>query len=74
MSEAISYAGGLSAVLRTPEYAYTELESTERELYDMRTDPFQVDSLHRKADPALLKALSDRLAHLTACRRASCRD
>ena len=70
----ISYTGGLSATLRTPEYAYTELESSERELYDMRVDPYQMDSLHRRADPALLASLSARLAQLTTCHRATCRN
>jgi len=73
VSESISYTGGLSAVLRTPEYAYTEIESGERELYDMRNDPYQVSSLHRRADPALMATLSTRLAQLTGCRRATCR-
>lgn len=74
MAEFINYTGGLTATLRTPEYAYTELESDERELYDMRTDPFQTASLHRRADPALLQTLSARLAQITTCRRASCRN
>jgi arylsulfatase A-like enzyme len=74
VSESISYSGGLSAVLRTPEYAYTEIESNERELYDMRADPYQLASLHRRADPALLATLSARLAQITSCRRASCRN
>jgi len=73
VSESISYTGGLSAVLRTPQYAYTEIESGERELYDMRNDPYQVSSLHRSADPALLATLSARLAQITGCRRATCR-
>jgi N-acetylglucosamine-6-sulfatase len=74
LSETFSYTGGLTATLRTAEYAYTELESNERELYDMRADPFQLTSLHRRADPALLKTLSARLAQLTACKRAACRN
>ena len=74
VSESISYTGGLSAVLRTPEYAYTEIESNEREIYDMRADPYQLSSLHRRADPALMATLSARLAQLTGCRRATCRN
>jgi arylsulfatase A-like enzyme len=74
VSESISYTGGLSAVLRTPEYAYSELESNERELYDMRSDPYQLASLHRRADPALMATLSARLAQVTGCRRATCRN
>jgi N-acetylglucosamine-6-sulfatase len=73
-SESFSYTGGVSSVLRTPEYAYTELESNERELYDMRTDPFQLSSLDRRADAGLLQALSARLAKILDCRRASCRN
>ena len=74
MAEFISYTGGLTTTLRTAEYAYTELESNERELYDMRTDPYQMDSLHRKADPAVVRALSARLAQLAGCKRAACRN
>ena len=74
VSETFSYTGGVSSVLRTPEYAYSEVESNERELYDMRTDPFQLASLHRRADPALLQSLSVRLERVLDCRRASCRN
>jgi arylsulfatase A-like enzyme len=73
VSESFSYMGGLSAVLRTPEFAYAEIESNERELYDMRTDPYQLASLHLRADPALMATLSARLAQITTCRRATCR-
>src|SRR5262249_48458864 len=65
MSEMISYTGGLTATLRTPDYAYTELESNERELYDMRSDPYQLTNVQRRADPAILQALSARLGQLT---------
>ena len=74
LAETVSYTGGVSATLRTADYAYTELESNERELYDMRTDPYQTTSLHRRADPALLQALSARVAQLVNCRGASCRN
>jgi N-acetylglucosamine-6-sulfatase len=74
LSETISYTGGVSATLRTADYAYTELESNERELYDMRTDPYQTTSLHRRADPTLLQTLSARVAQLVSCRGASCRN
>ena len=55
---------GYSAVLRTPEWAYIENETSEVELYDMRADPFQIESLHRVADPALLDDLHERLRAL----------
>jgi hypothetical protein len=73
MSESFSYTGGVTATLRTADYAYTDLESDERELYDMRVDPYQLTSLHRRADPALMQSLSARLQQLLACRAATCR-
>ncbi|PYQ53562.1 MAG: hypothetical protein DMF78_08680 [Acidobacteria bacterium] len=74
VSESISYTGGVSAVLRSANYAYTELESNEKELYDMRNDPYQIVNLYRRADPTVLQTLSARLAQLVNCRAASCRN
>jgi arylsulfatase A-like enzyme len=68
------FASGVSASVRNARYLYTDVESGERELYDMQADPFQLTSLHRKADPALMAGLSARAAALLACRAASCRD
>jgi N-acetylglucosamine-6-sulfatase len=67
------FSSGISSSLRTPDVLYGELESGEQELYDMRTDPSQMESQHRKADPAILQPLSRRLAALAACRGTSCR-
>jgi arylsulfatase A-like enzyme len=64
----------MSYALRTREYLYTELNSVERELYDMRTDPYQLQNLIRTADPDLIAALSARLAVRKTCRGAGCRD
>jgi len=74
LSESISYTGGVSAVLRSANYAYTELESNEKELYDMRNDPYQLVNLYRRADPTVLQTLSARMAQLVNCRGASCRN
>jgi arylsulfatase A-like enzyme len=57
---------------QTDGLAYAEYRSGERELYDLRDDPDQTESLHGRADPALLEALSRRLAQLRNCRGASC--
>jgi len=46
----------------------------ERELYDLKNDPYQLESLHAKADPALLQSLSAQLAKLKTCAGASCRE
>jgi len=63
----------MSYALRTPEYLYTELSALERELYDMRRDPYQLDNLIRVADSELLEWLSARLAERRACRGEGCR-
>jgi len=68
------FSSGTSWALRTPDVLYGELESGELELYDMSRDPYQVDSLHRKVDPAVLEPHSRRIAALSACRGATCRN
>ncbi len=65
---------GVSATLRNAQWAYTELESNERELYDMAADPYQLGSQHRGANPVLLDELSKRLDAFLACRAATCRN
>ncbi len=65
--------GGFTA-LRTYRYIYVEYSNGERELYDLRSDPFQLQSRH--ADPAyasIRAALAGRLAALKACRGRGCR-
>lgn len=53
-------------MLRTNQYVYVEHETGERELYNMHADNYQLRSLQRTADPALLTELSGRLAGLKA--------
>jgi len=67
------FGAGVSSALRTADVLYAELESGERELYDMRKDPYQVDSQHRRVDPSVLEPLSRRIAALAQCRGAGCR-
>jgi N-acetylglucosamine-6-sulfatase len=60
--------------LRTYRYLYVEYATGERELYDLRTDPYQLQSLH--ANPLyapLVHRLSLRLAALRGCRGRACR-
>jgi N-acetylglucosamine-6-sulfatase len=59
--------------LRTTQYKYVEYPSGERELYDLKKDPYELRSLHAGADPALLQKLSARLKQLEACAAATCR-
>lgn len=63
-----------AAVRTDDDLVYVEHETGETELYDLRVDPFQLESRHD--DPALAArraALAQRLAQLRACRGATCR-
>jgi arylsulfatase A-like enzyme len=66
---------GISAyvALRSSEHLYVEYDTGERELYDMQKDPYQLESIARTAEPALLLRLSARLRALKACRGEGCR-
>jgi arylsulfatase A-like enzyme len=68
------FSTGVSVSVRDASVLYTDVESGERELYDMKADAYQLESLHRKADPAVLAALSARATALLRCRGASCRE
>jgi N-acetylglucosamine-6-sulfatase len=66
------------SAIRTNRYVYVEHTSGEdegsRELYDLQTDPYELESLH--ADPAydeIEASLRDRLSQLATCAGASCR-
>ncbi len=60
--------------LRTRDYLFVEYQTGGRELYDLRADPFQLESLHGRADPSLIRRLSDRLNALKQCAGARCRE
>lgn len=68
------FAEGASLALRNADWLYAELESSERELYDMNRDPQQVDSRHRQVEPEFMLPFSRRIAALQGCRGASCRN
>jgi arylsulfatase A-like enzyme len=59
--------------LRTVAASFVEYETGERELYDLRKDPFQLINLVHDAEPALLDRLSNRLAELASCAAETCR-
>ena len=59
--------------LRTVDLSYVEYATGERELYDLRADPYQMENLAESADPAALERLSARLAELRGCAGAGCR-
>ena len=58
--------------LRTWNYTYVEYPTGERELYDLRVDPFQLQSLHATADPALIARLAAQLDSLRHCSGGNC--
>lgn len=59
--------------LRTNEYVYVEYVTGEKELYNIKTDPYQLNNLASQADAKLLAELSARLRELRECRGATCR-
>ncbi len=68
-------AGGVPEfqAVRARDFLYVEYSTGERELYDLRSDPYELQSLHATADPALLRRLAAYLAALRSCAAASCR-
>ena len=60
--------------LRSSEAVYVEYDSGERELYNLRVDPYQLDNVAEEADPGVVERLSARLAQLASCGGAGCRD
>jgi arylsulfatase A-like enzyme len=64
---------GLEAI-RTEEYLYVEYGTSERELYDLRDTPYQLDNVYKEsADSELLRRLQGRLAALRGCFGTTCR-
>jgi arylsulfatase A-like enzyme len=52
---------------------YVEYDGGERELYDLKTDPYQLESSHASVDAALLASLQAKLDALRDCAGDSCR-
>jgi N-acetylglucosamine-6-sulfatase len=66
-------AGHFDAI-RTLNFKYAEYANGEREMYDLRRDPYELQSVH--ADPryaGLRVALAARLHRLMSCAGATCR-
>lgn len=59
--------------LRARDYLYVEYATGERELYDLRKDPYELQSLHATADQAFLSQLASHLAAMRRCGAATCR-
>jgi arylsulfatase A-like enzyme len=63
---------GYRAVI-TDRYKYVVHATKEKELYDLEQDPFELESMHKSADPALVDGLREQLGELSHCRGATCR-
>lgn len=59
--------------LRNECYTYVEYANGEGELYDLRTDPYQLNNIYLSTDPALIAIFSARLAALKTCAGETCR-
>lgn len=51
-----------------------EWDEGETELYDLQNDPYELQSIHADADPALLEDLKAKLDALKSCAGQSCRE
>ncbi|MCA1731060.1 MAG: sulfatase-like hydrolase/transferase [Actinobacteria bacterium] len=60
--------------IRTDAYKYIEYGNGEKELYDLKEDPYEIESLHESADPSLLEDLKARLGALEGCSGEGCRE
>lgn len=58
--------------LRTARYKYVEWTDGARELYDLQSDPFELQSIHATAPAALLQSLGARLTALKSCQGRAC--
>lgn len=64
----------LSSAVRTRRYVYAEHPRRERELYDLKRDPFQLRSRHRSRGHAEVRRnLARRLHELERCAGEECR-
>ena len=59
--------------MRTNNQLYVEYQTGERELYDLRADPFELKNIYSTASSELKTALSSRLARLSQCAGESCK-
>jgi N-acetylglucosamine-6-sulfatase len=60
------------AAVRTETHKYVEYRNGEEELYDLKADPYELESLHESANPALLEDLRTKLEALRNCAGEGC--
>jgi hypothetical protein len=60
--------------VRTETHKYVEYDNGDVELYDLEADPYELESIHDSADPALLEDLKAKLDTLGSCSEEGCRE
>jgi N-acetylglucosamine-6-sulfatase len=59
--------------LRTKNFSWVRYVNGERELYDLRQDPYQLNSRDPSKNRSLVRGYNTRLDRLATCARAECR-
>jgi N-acetylglucosamine-6-sulfatase len=59
--------------LRTNNYLYVDYKTGERELYDLRKDPHELNNMYATAPPEITQRLKAQLDALRQCSAAECR-
>ncbi len=57
--------------MRTETHKYVEYADGEQELYDLRADPYELESFHENVDASLVEDLAARLEALRDCALAT---
>ena len=60
--------------VRTETHKYVEYENGEEELYDLTSDPYELENVHETADASLVEDLKARLEALRGCSGEECRE
>ena len=61
-------------VVRTETYKYIEYENGDSELYDLKADPYELNSTPERTNPSVVEEdLKTRLDALKSCSEAGCR-
>jgi hypothetical protein len=63
---------GLEA-LRSGDHLYVEYDTGERELYDLKKDPYQLENIYEVAPDKLARRFEAELAVLRRCQAEGCR-
>ena len=60
--------------VRTETHKYVEYDKGERELYDLQTEPYELESIHDSTAPSVLENLKAKLDALKSCSKERCRE